>query len=260
MDVIVFDDVTIGYDGNPVQSGLSFSVKRGEFWAIVGPNGTGKSTLIKTILGLIPPISGTVYVLGCPASHVCEHRKRIGYVPQMNEIDPMFPATALDIVLTGIFPKLGLFKRPSRKHVELALKLLDEVGLSDKADAVFKELSGGQKRRVLIARALMGNPEILIFDEPTAGVDVASEEQLVKLITKLHSDNGLTTLFVTHNVNPILDHIDKVILLGVGFHVIGDRKTLFDRDVMRRIYGREVDIICTPEQKYYILPEDYHHE
>ncbi len=260
MGVIVFDDVTIGYDGQPVQEGLTFDIKRGEFWAVVGPNGTGKSTLVKTMLGLLPPLKGTVYVLECPATTVCEHRRQIGYVPQMNEVDPMFPATALDIVLTGIFPKLGLFRRPGRREKEKALHLLDEVGLKDKADAVFRELSGGQKRRVLIARALMGDPQILIFDEPTAGVDVASEEQLVKLITDIHKKKGLTTIFVTHNVNPILDYIDKVILLGVGFHVIGNRKVLFDRAVLRRIYGREVDIICTQEQKYYILPEDYHHE
>jgi ABC-type Mn2+/Zn2+ transport system ATPase subunit len=260
MEVIVFDDVTIGYDSIPVQEDMTFKVKKGEFWAIAGPNGTGKSTLVKTTIGLIPPLKGTVFVLGCPATHVCEHRKRIGYVPQMNEIDPMFPATALDIVLTGIFPKLGFFKRPSKHDVEKALKLMAEVGVADKVNASFKELSGGQKRRVLIARALMGDPEILIFDEPTAGVDIASEKQLVNLIARIHSEKKLTTLFVTHNVNPLLDYIDKVILLGTGFYVVGDKNILFNSEILQKVYGREVDIVCTPQKKYYIVPEDYHHE
>lgn len=259
MEVIRFENATIGYDSMPVQENLNFSVHQGEFWAVVGPNGTGKTTLVKTILGLLPPLSGKVYVFGCPATHVCHHRKLIGYVPQIDAVDSMFPATALDIVLTGLFASLGPFRRITREHKDNALKLLNEVGVADKKDWPFAKLSGGQKRRVLIARALIGHPRILILDEPTAGVDVASEEKLVKLIADIHRERKLTTLFITHNVNPILPYIDKVIVLGVGFYAVGDKEVLFDQKLLQKVYGREVQIVCTPDDKRYILPEDHHH-
>lgn len=258
MAAIILDRVTVSYNEEPVLDDLTFVVEEGEFWAIVGPNGTGKTTLVKTILGLLKPRSGTVYVFGCPVQKVCPHRKQISYVPQSDISDPNFPVTSLDVVLTGIYGQLGLFRRPSKRDREKALALLEEVGLLEYADYPFGRLSGGQRRRVMIARALMGDPKALILDEPTQGVDVASQEKLVDLIEDLYQKKSIPILFVTHNVNPILHLIQKVVLLGVRRHKVGGKEILFDHKVLREIYGKDVEIIRL-EHRDFIITDDFHH-
>lgn len=255
--IIEFKNVTVGYDGKPVLKDISFKVEEGEFWAIVGPNGTGKTTLVKTILGLIPPMSGVVYVFGCPAKRVCPHRKMIGYVPQTDIADPNFPVTSLDVVMTGSFSSLGPLKWPGKKIKKKAIDLLNEVGLAQFKDHPFGRLSGGQKRRVMIARALMGDPRALILDEPLQGVDVSSQEKLIELIEKLHRERKIPILFITHNVNPVLHLIKKVIILGVGIHFVGTREILFDRKILKSVYGKEIEVIRT-DKRDFIITNDHH--
>ncbi|RKY95044.1 MAG: metal ABC transporter ATP-binding protein [Candidatus Hydrothermota bacterium] len=258
MKIIEVKDVSLGYNDKTVVEGLSFDVEERDFWTIVGPNGTGKTTLIKAILGLIKPLKGKILVFGCPVQRVCKHRKMIGYVPQMEKFDPNFPARVMDVVLTGSYSKLGAFKMPGRKERGRALELLRWLGMEELADHPIGKLSGGQQRKALLARALFAEPRALILDEPTSGVDIVSQEKLIELIEKVYREKGLPVLFVTHNVNPILHMITHAVLLGFGRHAAGSREIFFDKKVLREIYGKEIEIVSQEGRKY-IITGDYHH-
>ncbi|MBI3990315.1 MAG: metal ABC transporter ATP-binding protein, partial [candidate division NC10 bacterium] len=174
---ITLNDLSIGYRGRPLLSGISLSIGAGEFWGIVGPNGSGKTTLLKTILGILKPIGGRMER---------SNDLSLGYVPQRGALDDIFPLTALDVVLMGRYPKVSLFHRVSKADQELALSALDKVGMAHLVKKPFRALSGGQKQRTLMARALAMEPDVLILDEPTDGMDIAGQHTLMELIFDLH--------------------------------------------------------------------------
>ncbi len=258
MTVIDVVNATIGYNGVPVIENISFKVEHGHFWSFVGPNGTGKTTLVKAILGLIKPMKGRIEVFGCPVQKVCKHRKMIGYVPQMEKFDPNFPARVIDVVLTGACKTLGILKSPGAEEKSKALEILKWFEMEHLAEHPMGRLSGGQQRKVLLARALFSDPKVLILDEPTSGIDIVSQERLVELIEKIYREKKLPVIFVTHNVNPILHLITHVVLLGFGKHREGPKEILFDRQVLKEIYGRDVEIVSQEGRKY-IITGDYHH-
>ena len=243
MPVISLDRVTGGYKDTVLFRDLTFVVEESEFWAILGPNGAGKSTLIRTILGLIPPISGTIYVFGCPAKEVCPHRKQVGYVPQLEKIDPSFPARVIDVVLTGTYGQIGLLRRVPRHLKEHARELIEKVGLSEKIEFPFGRLSVGQQKRAFIARALIGDPKALILDEPLAGLDIPAQRRLMNLIVEVHKERKIPVIFVGHNLAFAYQHVDKILLLGPGFHAVGSRELLTNKEVLERIYGGHVDLL-----------------
>jgi ABC-type Mn2+/Zn2+ transport system ATPase subunit len=203
-------DVTLGYDGRPILQRVSLTIERGEFLALLGPNGAGKTTLLRGMLGLIPLLAGTV-VYGFDRAV-----NPPGYVPQRETLDPIFPLTAFEVVLMGTYARLPLLRPVGRRERAHAAACLDKVGLGAQAGQPFWALSGGQKQRVLIARALAADPEVLLLDEPTAGVDVAAEEVILDLIAHLNRERGLTVGLVCHHLPRIRRLVHAAIWVEEG--------------------------------------------
>src|SRR5437588_2416737 len=200
--LIVFEKVDLGYGRNVVLRDIHFDIEQGDFLGIVGPNGAGKTTLLKAILGLLKPLSGQVFVSAGGL--------RIGYVPQRESVDTLFPLTVMDIVLMGRYTRLGPFGRPGRDDKERAMEALRSVGITDLANRSYPNLSGGQKQRALIARALVGNPNLLILDEPTNGMDLASERAIMELVRMLHDEDRITVLMVSHLLHTVVNYAKRI--------------------------------------------------
>ncbi len=239
--VIQIINLTASYNGEPALLDVSMDVHRGEFIGVLGPNGSGKTTLLRTILGLISPGSGEVRLFGGPVDGAA--RKRMGYVPQKGHIDLTFPVKVFDAVMMGRYPMMGLLRYPSkpdRLAVEEALKGVDAWHLRDKP---IGELSGGEAQRVWIARALVSRPEILLLDEPTTGLDVMSQGQIIDLVHHIHHDRGLTILYVTHEVNNVSCYLDKVAYLKKGLYAYGPPNEVIKVETLREVYAGEVEVI-----------------
>jgi zinc transport system ATP-binding protein len=202
-------DLWFAYDGPPVLRNVSFDIIVGDFVSIIGPNGGGKTTLLKLLLGLLSPTRGSVRVFGQPPDAA---RKRLGYMPQQISLDASFPVTAMDVVLMGRlghgFP-LGPFRRADRQAAETAL---GDVEARDLRSRGFFSLSGGQRQRVLIARALASGPELLLLDEPTASLDPAVQDELYELLTRLN--RRMTVVLVSHDVGVVSKHVRSVICVS----------------------------------------------
>ena len=208
--LVTLRDVSLGYDGRPVLQNVSLTIERGEFLALLGPNGAGKTTLLRGILGLIPVLAGTIeYGFDRLASPP-------GYVPQRETLDPIFPLTAFEVVIMGTYARLPLFRPVGRRERARAAECLAQVGLGAASDQLFWELSGGQKQRVLIARALAVEPEVLLLDEPTAGVDAAAEEVILDLIARLNRERRLTVGLVCHHLPRLRSLVHTAIWVDEG--------------------------------------------
>ena len=196
---IILSGVSVGYDGTPLLEDLSFEIQSGDFVGIVGPNGEGKTTLLKSMCGLLRPISGSIrWPLGV----------EFAYVPQSSSLDPIYPVTVLDVVTMGA---QALKEHLSSKAIySRALEVISKVGLSPLSANSFWSLSGGQKQRALIARALMGNPKILFLDEPTAGVDIQAEKQVINLLSSLHQESRLTILLISHHHSVLKGCVNRI--------------------------------------------------
>jgi zinc transport system ATP-binding protein len=200
--------------GRAVFDGLDFRVGAGEFVAVLGANGSGKTTLVRTLVGLVPLDAGRLWVLGEPAAGL-HRRHRIGYVPQRPAPTGGIPATVREVVSSGRTPLVSRLRRLSvadRCAVDCAM---DTVGLADQADRPVAELSGGQQQRVFIARALAGDPAVLVLDEPTAGVDADSQQALAAALSQLKTQ-GVAVLLVAHELGPLEPLVDRVVILSAG--------------------------------------------
>ena len=229
--VITLESLTIGYDGQAVLSEISLAIARGSFTAILGANGTGKSTLLKTLLGLQPAVSGQIKI-SPPAT--------FGYVPQAIQFDPLYPLTGFDVALMGAFGRVGPMKFPSRVERNFVRECLHATAATEFAPKKFSQLSGGQKQRVLIARALATKPDILVLDEPTAGVDVAATRALLEFISQIHLERKLTVLLVTHDLPLVKKHAQQIIWLHNGEVLHGSVAELFTPERMAEIFEMEV--------------------
>ncbi len=201
--------LTTGYREDPVLNNVDLSVTPGSLVGVIGPNGGGKSTLFKTILGLLRPWSGDVLVEG-------RHGKPghiVGYVPQTETVDWSFPVRVRDVVMMGRYPRLGLLRRPGRHDVEIVDRALEQVGMIEHRDAQIGQLSGGQRQRVFIGRALAQEPSILLLDEPVSGVDAVTQHQIFELIEQL-CQNGTTALVASHDLSCVAQRFDQVLLLS----------------------------------------------
>ena len=193
---------------------VDFAVCAGEFVAIVGPNGSGKSTLVKAIVGLADRSAGELDLFGVPAERYRE-RWRIGYVPQRHTVGGPIPATVREVVMSGRLPRSGLWRPPKAADRSAVSRAMERVGVSDLASQPVHQLSGGQQRRVLIARALAAETELLLLDEPTAGVDVEAQASLVEVLGAL-SRQGVTIAVVTHELEPFSSHLTRVVWVSHG--------------------------------------------
>lgn len=234
--VLACRDLDFGYDDRPVLNAVNLAIPDGDFVCVVGPNGSGKTTLLKLALGLLRPTAGEITVFGQRPERA---RHRIGYVPQHAHLDPLFPVSALDVVLMGrlgLGAGLGPWRRRDRDAARAALA---EVGLADHADRHFSALSGGQKQRTLIARSLAGEPELLLLDEPTAGLDAHVEEGFLRLLESLN--RRLTIVMVSHDLGFVAGIVRTVIC--VGQKVVVHPTSAITGQVIADLYGADMRLI-----------------
>jgi zinc transport system ATP-binding protein len=212
---IEFDHVSFAYQNNPVLNNVSIKIYPGEFIGIIGPNGGGKTTLLKLIMGFLKPTQGHLFVFGkTPGKQ--EEESRIAYVPQSVRLDREFPISVLEVVLSGLLSRLPWYGTFNAKDKLAAKEALAMVKMENFIDAPFGTLSGGQAQRVLIARALVSNPRILLLDEPTASVDSQAEADIYSLLNSLKGQ--MTILMVTHDLNAAVSHVQRLLSVqGVVF-------------------------------------------
>lgn len=236
--VVRFKDVDFSYDGseNLVLENINLTVDKGDFACVVGPNGGGKTTLLKLILGLNKPLRGQVSIFGEPPEKA---RERIGYVPQFSKFDSNFPVSVLDVVLMGCLSRSFWWGKYSKEQTESAINALESVGLKDFIHRSFADLSGGQKQRALIARAVMSNPELLLLDEPTASVDVHGTEQFYKMFAEMNKK--FTILIVSHDIGFVSSQVKSVICVRktLQIHPVSE----LTGDSLQHMYGLDVHLI-----------------
>ena len=239
--IIAFNDVSFAYNRGPlVLDHVNLAVREGEFLGLIGPNGGGKSTLLKIVLGQLRPQSGRVLVFGRDAHTLGPDRRLLGYVPQDTSVRKHFPATVLDVTLMGTYATLGLFRRPGKPEHDAAQRAIREVGLEGLEQRPAGNLSGGQQQRMAIARALVSNPKLLLLDEPTSGLDTGGQSQLFALLKNLRDSYKLTVVMVSHDVTALSHYADELACLSRTLHW-HDRSELISEAVLRRVYACELD-------------------
>lgn len=237
--LIELDNVSFSYGLVPVLEHLSFSVHQGEYLGIIGPNGGGKTTLLKIILGLLDPMEGTVRIFGRDR-HDFTERYRIGYVPQRaTQADGSFPATVFEVVRSGRIPRLGLFHQFTKKDNEAVVRAMEISRIERYSSTLIGNLSGGERQRVFIARALAGEPDILILDEPTVGVDIGAQKTFYEFLESLNQEHKLTIIFVSHDVDVVSQKTQTLLCLNHNLVCHGPSGDLLDDHILKRLYGQE---------------------
>lgn len=232
------DNLSVYYGQTPAIAGVCLDVEDGEYLGIIGPNGGGKSTLLKAILGLAPTAAGTVQVFG---NRLGKNKASVGYVPQFATLDKRFPITLFEVVLTGRLKQgLSPFFRFTQKDKEMARELLERVGIADIANRQISELSGGEFQKMLIARALAVNPRLLLLDEPTASVDAGSRDQIYGLLEELNKN--MTIILVTHDLLAISSQVRRLACLNG--HLIYHGEPELTENIVNNLYGCPVDLIA----------------
>jgi ABC-type Mn2+/Zn2+ transport system ATPase subunit len=233
--VIALERVQIGYGRVPLMGALTFEVGAGHFWGIVGPNGGGKTTLVKTLIGIIPPVGGGVrFAGGAP---------RFGYVPQRHVVPSNYPLTAFDVALMGRYSS-SIGSRPTDADRRRTLEELDRIDMAKRAHLPFDALSGGQKQRVLLARALASEPEVLVLDEPTTGMDLPGESAILSLLRHLHAERGMTILMIGHHISSVVSVADHLCLINkdVGLFAAGTLDEMLSQERLTEVYGRPIEV------------------
>lgn len=228
MPIIEFKKVILGYS-RPILFDIDFTVNSGDFIGIVGPNGVGKTTFLKAVLGLLKPLEG----------EIIRHNKliRFGYVPQRQVVDELFPLNVLDIVLMGRYSLVGLCRRPAKEDRQKALQCLAHVGIEKLALRSYRELSGGQKQRTLLARALACEPTILLLDEPTTDMDLPSEREIMELVEQLREKENLTVLIVSHLLHVVVNSANRLAFVGRSKIQIQDKNEAITQENLSNLYG-----------------------
>lgn len=237
--------VFFSYDGREdVLKDISFQVRQGQFTAIMGPNGAGKSTLIKILLGLLKPTSGRVEVMGIdPSEDPMRVQRMVGYMPQRDSISKNLPVRVSEVVLLGRMSRKGPLSVKTLSDIREARRALEYVGVPQIWNRPFSELSGGQQQKVLLARALAVDPQILILDEPFSAMDVPSQESIVEILNDLKRERGMTIITIVHDVNPILHHLDLLMLLNQRLVSFGPPKEVLTRENLLETYGAPVKTV-----------------
>ena len=254
---IAVEQLTTGYAGHhPAIEGVEFAIPPGELVGLIGPNGAGKSTLIKTLLGLIEPWRGRVRVLG---EEPAEARRHVGYMPQAEQVDWNFPATVGDVVAMGAYrPWFG--RRQPRRRVSRATitAAMDRVGVRALEKRQIAELSGGQQRRVLLARALVKDPAVFILDEPAAGLDAGVEEDMLDLFDELVAE-GKTLIVATHDIACVYRRYNRALLLDQRLVAQGAPQEVLTEETLTGAFGRHVMVFEVGKQTYAAEPHAHPH-
>jgi ABC-type Mn2+/Zn2+ transport system ATPase subunit len=222
---------------------ISLAVQRNEFVGIIGPNGAGKTTLLNVMAGF-EKFDGTLSLFGQRETwkRRRETRVRIGYVPQLFQIDPAFPILASEAVMTGAIGRIGLFRSPGRQERERTMQLMHMMRMSHLADRPLGQLSGGERQKVSLARAILQQPDILLLDEPTANLDIAVQKEVLNLINEIHRQENLTVLFVTHDFTMLPSAMRRAALLNRGEMVFdGDIHTAMSSETLSRLFEYQLE-------------------
>ncbi len=261
--IIIAKNLSVGYGEKIVWENTNFSVTRGEFVAIIGPNGSGKTTLLRVLLGLLGPRSGEILLFGKKPE---KGNKRIGYIPQRHIVDTGTTIEALEIVRLGACNCRWGFDLPAKAKAERdeALKALRAVGAEEFAHRPLVSLSGGELQRVFLAQALVGNPELLLLDEPLANLDIRRENEMVQLVKEIARSRGVTVLLIAHNINPLLGALDTAIYVAGGKVVAGKPEEVLTSEALSKLYGSEVEVLRDSRGRVAILGVEnndlHHHE
>ena len=223
-ELLQLQGAAFGYGKRPVISGVNLCVRRGDFLGIVGPNGAGKTTLLRGMIGQLKPLQGTVRLAASAGRRPTSSGQRptssgqrptLGYVPQIQVLDPIFPVTVSEVVAMGAYPRMARLRPMAPAEKAYLAECVDRVGMASAGKRLFADLSAGQKQRVLIARALMARPDLLLLDEPTSGVDQAAEAAVMQLLTDLNR-KGLAIVLICHEMDTIRDNVRDVIWVNRG--------------------------------------------
>lgn len=247
-EVVQLDDIWVHYDGIPVLEGINLSVEPNDFLGIIGPNGGGKTTLLKVILGLIKPTRGRVSVMGQTPER---GRRFIGYISQHNLFDRDFPVSVLDVVLMGRYSKVGLFQRYSEEDRRIASETLKTVEMLDYKDRQVGKLSGGEQQRVFIARALATDPKLLLLDEPTASIDTNMQAEFYELIENLKQ--RMTIVLVSHDISAVSIYVDKIACLNHQLFYHGSKEV--SAEELEKTYHCPIQLIAHGAVPHRILKE-----
>ncbi|MCX6004827.1 MAG: metal ABC transporter ATP-binding protein [Chloroflexi bacterium] len=247
-DVVRLEHVWVSYNGTSALEDINLRVAEHDFLGIIGPNGGGKSTLLKVILGLIQPDKGMVTVLGNPP---VKSRCSVGYVPQTSHFSLDFPVSVWDVVLMGRYGRTGLLKRYGRPDKDAAQKALMRVGMLDHAGAQIGDLSGGQQQRAFIARALVGEPRLLLLDEPTASVDSAMQTEFYELLANLKKE--MSIIMVSHDIGAVSVFVDKIACLNVQLYYHGSKE--ITPEILEATYKCPVQLIAHGDIPHRVLRE-----
>ena len=245
--------VTAGYDGEPALEQVDLAIPRGSLVAIFGPNGGGKTTLIKLMAGLLQPWTGSVHVFGAAPAQVSG---RIAYVPQAELVDWSFPVSVRDVAMMGRFPRLGPFRQPGAADRDAVAAALERVGMHELGSTQIGRLSGGQRRRAFLARAIAAEAELYLLDEPVTGVDVPTQEDLMELLAA-EVATGKTVIATTHDLAAASRHFDRVVGVNRRIHADGPVSLLSDPDVLARTYGGHLLVIG---ERGALLDDAHHHD
>lgn len=241
--ILELEGVCLQLNGDDVVDNVSWTVREGEFWGLIGPNGGGKTTLLRGILGLIKPSSGSIRLFGSDISGFSDWSK-IGYVPQkFSFFDANFPASVREVVSMGRFAKLGFFRQPTEQDERAVNDALSSVDMMQYWDRQIGSLSIGQQQRVFIARALASEPRLLILDEPVSGVDTLAETRFFGLLDKLNRKHGITLIMVSHDIGAVASHVTKVACVNRNMFFQTKPKTLLTGKGISRIYRYDINLV-----------------
>ncbi len=237
-------NLTVAYDDTPVFTDVAVNFNAGKITGIIGPNGAGKSTMIKAMLGLIKVANGTVTFNGQTMRAV---QKRIAYVEQRKDLDLTFPIDVLDVVLTGTYARLGLFRNPGKAQLQLAEAALKQVALPEFAHRQIGNLSGGQLQRVFVARAIVQDADIIILDEPFVGIDLQSETAIMAILRQWR-DAGKTIIVVHHDLNKVSKYFDDLVVMNHGIVDYGPVADVYNAKNIASAFSEDLTAVLFDEQ------------
>lgn len=250
--VIQIQDLHMQFGGRMILDCINMTINEGEFIAMLGPNGAGKSTLLKLLLGLYKPTSGTIQILGKPPKR---GNNEIGYAPQYRTLEADLALRARDVVGFGLDGNKWGIGLPNTERTEKINKALKEVDMFHLANMPVGKLSGGEQQRLLIAQALLTNPKILFLDEPLSNLDITHAQAIVSLLTKIARSRPITVLLVTHDVNPLLSTIDRVVYIANGHSAIGKPEDVITSKKLSELYGSPIEVI-TAKGRVFVIGEE----
>lgn len=236
---ISVEGLSVSYDRKRVLTNIYLHIREGNVIGVLGPNGAGKSTLFKAILGLLEPNAGIIKIYG---KDISESRTRIAYVPQRDEVDWTFPATVKDVVMMGRYPAKTIWQRMDALDHKKAAEAMEELSITDLANRQIGTLSGGQQQRVFLARALCQEADILLLDEPFVGVDITTEEHIIRVLRKLSKEEK-TLLVVHHDLATVKAYFDEVILINQRLVAYGETESTFIPENIAKTYGAQHSIL-----------------